>query len=75
MKSVCKLQQLGGMQNRKFDKLEDENRSNRTTSYFDVFPLQVIEPEGDWWWAGWSILSCIALILNFIFLVVIVKNR
>merc|ERR1719352_1085460 len=37
--------------------------------------IQLIEPEGDWWWAGWSILSFIALILNFIFLVVIVKNR
>merc|ERR1719352_661014 len=37
--------------------------------------FQVIESEGDWWWAGWSILSFIALLLNFIFLVVIVKNR
>merc|ERR1712130_795551 len=37
--------------------------------------IQVIQPEGDWWWAGWSILSFIALLLNFLFLVVIVKNR
>jgi len=37
--------------------------------------IQVIEPEGDWWWAGWSVLSLLALVLNFLFLVVIVKNR
>ena len=37
--------------------------------------LQVIEPEGDWWWGGWSVLSLLALLLNFLFLVVIVKNR
>merc|ERR1719490_150533 len=37
--------------------------------------IQVIEPEGDWWWGGWSVLSLLALVLNFLFLVVIVKNR
>merc|ERR1711936_217502 len=37
--------------------------------------IQVIEPEGDWWWGGWSVLSVLALVLNFLFLVVIVKNR
>merc|ERR1712088_120094 len=37
--------------------------------------IQVIEPEGDWWGAGWSVLSLLALVLNFLFLVVIVKNR
>jgi len=37
--------------------------------------IQVIEPDGDWWWAGWSILSFIALIFNFLFLIVIIKNR
>merc|ERR1712083_907018 len=41
----------------------------------DQEQIQVIQPEGDWWWGGWSVLSVIALILNFLFLVVIVKNR
>merc|ERR1712080_316973 len=36
--------------------------------------IQVIQPEGDWWWAGWSLLSFVALVLNFL-LLVIVKNR
>jgi len=37
--------------------------------------IQVIQPDGDWWWAGWSILSVIALTLNFLFLAVVIKNR
>merc|ERR1711972_1012781 len=41
----------------------------------DQEQIQVIQPEGDWWWAGWSVLSVLALVLNFLFLVVIVKNR
>jgi len=41
----------------------------------DQEQIQVIQPEGDWWWGGWSVLSVIALVLNFLFLVVIVKNR
>merc|ERR1712012_287577 len=41
----------------------------------DQEQIQVIQPEGDWWWGGWSVLSVLALVLNFLFLVVIVKNR
>merc|ERR1712088_1086574 len=41
----------------------------------DQEQIQVIQPEGDWWWGGWSVLSLLALLLNFLFLVVIVKNR
>merc|ERR1712223_1442644 len=41
----------------------------------DQEQIQVIQPEGDWWWGGWSVLSVLALALNFLFLVVIVKNR
>merc|ERR1712209_176058 len=41
----------------------------------DQEQIQVIQPEGDWWWGGWSFLSVLALVLNFLFLVVIVKNR
>jgi len=37
--------------------------------------LQVIKPEGDWWWAGWAALSFTALFLNLLFLIVIIKNR
>lgn len=37
--------------------------------------FQVIQPEGDWWWGGWSLLSFIALVLNILFLIVIIKNR
>jgi hypothetical protein len=37
--------------------------------------IQVIQPEGDWWWAAWSVLSLVALVLNILFLVVIIKNR
>merc|ERR1711962_290379 len=41
----------------------------------DQEQIEVIQPEGDWWWGGWSVLSVLALVLNFLFLVVIVKNR
>merc|ERR1712130_653622 len=53
----------------------DAGGSSTQTPPHQQDEIQVIQPEGDWWWAGWSILSFIALLLNFLFLVVIVKNR
>jgi len=36
--------------------------------------LQVI-PSPAWWWAGWSLLSFVGLVLNLLFLVVVIKGR
>ena len=32
-------------------------------------------PGAAWWWAGWSVLSALALALNILFLVIVVQNR
>lgn len=34
-----------------------------------------VVPGPIWWWAGWSILSLLGLVLNMLFLVVVVSNR
>lgn len=35
---------------------------------------QVI-PGETWWWISWSVISCLALVLNILFLVIVIKNR
>jgi len=34
-----------------------------------------VVPGSGWWWAGWSLLSVLGLILNITFLVVVVRGR
>jgi len=36
--------------------------------------IQVI-PSPTWWWAGWSAISFLAIFLNILFLVIVIKNR
>lgn len=36
--------------------------------------IQVI-PSPTWWWAGWSAISFLAIFLNLLFLVIVIKNR
>lgn len=36
--------------------------------------LKVV-PGEDWWWAGWSVLSVAAIILNIIFITIVIKQR
>ena len=35
---------------------------------------QVI-PGETWWWISWSVISCLALVLNILFLAIVIKNR
>jgi len=39
-----------------------------------VGDLEVIDQK-TWWWGGWATLSFIALLMNLIFLIVVIKNR
>ena len=32
-------------------------------------------PSPSWWWAGWSVISFLAIFLNLLFLIIVTKNR